>query len=199
MMKQVDGRISVVRAAESISIPQTSNHVFDFRKRSASAHTTLSTYGFKIMVSGFQLPIFFASGLQLEPGGKTRTNSWDQSELCNTFVRAFTENLRLREGSINLTIRNISNKIFYTCWCGQDKFSSPPHRSSGCMLSRRKGYSRMHWGLMEKSRTMNHDCDGNVRWEEVDGRYRERRGQSTVSHSRIKAKEFQTKRANCQW
>lgn len=51
----------------------------------------------------------------------------------------------------------------------------------------------MHWGLMEKSRTMNHDFDGNVCWEEVDGRYRERRGQSTVSHSRIKAKEFQTK------
>ena len=70
MMKRVDGRISVVRAAESVSIPQTSNHVFDFRKRSASAHTTISTYGFKIMVSGFQLPVFFASGLQLGPGGR---------------------------------------------------------------------------------------------------------------------------------
>lgn len=40
-MKWVDGRISIMLAAESLSIPQTFTHIFDFRKREASANINL--------------------------------------------------------------------------------------------------------------------------------------------------------------
>lgn len=52
-------------AAESLPIPQISTHIFDFRKKEASARTPISTYGFKDAVPDFQVPDDFASGIQL--------------------------------------------------------------------------------------------------------------------------------------
>lgn len=124
-MKRVDGRISILLAAESLPIPQISTHIFEYGKKEASARTHISTYGFK---PDFQVPDDFASGI---------------TDISQSYVTPLWELYKEPEAKARWTwlYGTLPIRHLTSVECGSDKFTSPPHLSGGCMLSWLKGYS----------------------------------------------------------